>query len=461
MKRFLMACALVLGCGPRTLAPSGEVVVHIATDAILPMPPGVPPRGVAPLFDRIRISVYEPGASTPCAGCVNEFAVDDAMAGVGAISFGVTPAVGASGYRAKIDLFRAVAVAQGEPIALATVTHVVALPAITAEGIIDIGVFVSVDEVGQPVGSLDAPEGASVGLPDQTRTGTWSGARSIPCTGSPESGEVCVPGGAYWMGNPNLLFLPENNADNAAVPHLVVLSPFFIDSTEVTVSTFRATGVPTAGAGKSIDPVEAPNPLDVTDSRHYCTYTAAAGPNDKLALNCVSWTKARQFCQARGADLVTEAQYEYIAGALGSHLYPWGEDTPACGDVVFDLRDSNYTTGLASAVCNLKDVTTRPESPGNGARDRVQLAAGTVYDLAGNVGEWAADKWNRASEPCWAVPLLTDPICTSVSPADGDAVAGRGGSWASALNRIQIAQRVYQVPDTAAATGFRCARSAR
>ena len=73
-----------------------------------------------------------------------------------------------------------------------------------------------------------------------TAPSTWPSAVRVPCAGSAAAGEVCVPGGAYWMGNAKLT--GEGTGDAADRLRLVVVPPFFLDATEVTVGRVRAAG---------------------------------------------------------------------------------------------------------------------------------------------------------------------------------------------------------------------------
>jgi formylglycine-generating enzyme required for sulfatase activity len=111
-------------------------------------------------------------------------------------------------------------------------------------------------------------------------------------------------------------------------------------------------------------------------------------------------------------------------------------------------------------VCRPANSNGGVVAPGGGALDRVQASSGTIYDLAGNVSEWSQDLWNRSGEPCWVDAILTDPICTTVSPGDGPGYPIRGGSWSTASDSLQAAQRVDETGVARAQTGLRCARPA-
>src|SRR5437868_6675191 len=105
MKRALLTPPLplalaMLGCGPRLAPPAGQLRLHIATDA--PLPSG----SVPALFDRLRIDLYEPGATSPCTGCTYEFAMDTSLFSAEPPSIGIVIPVGRAGYAARARLFR-------------------------------------------------------------------------------------------------------------------------------------------------------------------------------------------------------------------------------------------------------------------------------------------------------------------------------------------------------------------
>ena len=462
LKLALLVYGLAFGCAGRVLPPAGQLVVHVGTDAPLPSAPGAAAPNISPLFDRIRISVFEPQAVTPCVGCVGEFAIDDALELRGKISFGALLQTGVPGYIAQIDMFRGVATAQGNPIPRATVTQFIALPPVGADGVIHLGAFLSVDTVGNPQGSLTAPMAAINGLPPYDEVGTWHGAAKSPCVGAPKFGEACVPGGAYWMGNTRLS--EQREPDSNDTPHLVVVSPFFYDTTEVTVGAFRQSGLATLGPDVqdpmkmvSVDPIDALGKTDLYDKRAFCTYTTNAGKNESYALNCISWAKAHAYCQAKNSELVTEAQFEYAASGMASSLYVWGDDTPSCSDAVYG-RGGIGAFSRSGNDCNLTGRNYGPLPSGSGGLDKLSLSGAAIFDLVGNVSEWTVDKWNRTNEPCWSAPLLVDPVCKTVSPLDGDLQSIRGGAWPTSIGEIESAQRNPKAGLARPQTGFRCAR---
>ena len=425
--------ALAPSCA-RTLPPFGQLVIFVTTDA----PVGA--AGSRSLFDRLRVEVFPPGANDACAGCTREFAIDDDRMQRGEASFGVFPQPGETGYRARVRVFRSGGTASGEPRRGSTLERVVALPAIAGSGLIEVTVLLPLAELGVARGSLNAPVPAQPGPPAAGVVGTFAGARVVSCVGDAQPDEACVPGGAFWMGNPRLDILDPRETDGTA-ERVVVLSPFFLDRAEVTVAQLRAARV----ARVVDDPVEA-NP-----ARPECVYTAATGDADDLPVNCLSWQRARAFCTKVGKRLPTEAEYEYAAGALESRGFPWGGDVPSCADAVHGGGES----------CPER---TRPRRAGSAARDRVRFGAAEVVDLAGNLRELVVDRFRPGGSTCWGVGVFVDPVCERDPPETPVARSLRGGSYRDEGTLLRAALRSF-IEDERFATselvGFRCARDAR
>lgn len=467
---LLVACGAV-ACGGKAeqLPPAGQVLLYVTTDAPLPNAPGTcgDPSGPPPLFDRLRLDIFAAGQSSLCDACSREVEVygDRIRDGV---SMGIVPTPGQRGPVARARLFRASTKVAGEPPALSTIDVYAQLPEVGADGIVKATILLRVDDLGQPRGSLQAPTEALAGEP--TALSLWPGAQRLDCTGPTAPSEACVPGGAFWLGNPQSGFhTPGGDANES---RLVVLRPFFIDLREVTVAEYRSSKLATLVAGSSVDPlVGKPSSAQTTeltpfDEQYYCTYSdeplPGAESREHLPVNCVSWEAANAYCRAQGKRLPSEAEWEYVAGGLRSSLFVWGSDGDdlGCADGVWQ-RAGTYALRGGDGKCSENEGG--PSPPGSGERDRLALGGREVVDLMGNVSEWTRDLWNRTTEPCWLDrSLLENPECTTPSTLDasesGELHTVKGSTWVT-VPFPSARRRGGDVP--LANRGFRCVRDDR
>lgn len=460
--RALLLGSCLLACATEA-APVSQAILYVDTDAPIAEPgagsPNPAQSALVPplaLFDALRIEVFAPNAVTPCDKCTNDFAIDALGFRNRRVSVGIAYPTGTSGYRARVRLFvRRFASPTGEPDASSTIDSTVELPVLSTGTLVDRTVLLGTDNVGQPTGTLDAAAATTPGAPAKSLVGTWQPAQRATCDESlrKSDSQVCVPGGAYWMGS------GQHDLLAGVTPgwhRLVTLSPFFVDPTEVTAKQYRLSGQPiknpwTGGTSGS-------QPGD------WCTLTPQPSERDGFPANCVALPDARAYCQSKGGDLPTEAQFEYLAGALVGLPYVWGADEPACSDTVFarngfGLHQYQDPQTCLDAKTNAMGALGGPEMPGHGTRDMLSLADGTIVDLVGNVSEWVRDKYQDQTEPCWSpAGVLADPYCGVVG-ALGDSPATRGGSWAGGGSNMLSAARSYVVggPRTISEeVGFRC-----
>ncbi len=225
---------------------------------------------------------------------------------------------------------------------------------------------------------------------------------------------VLIPAGNFSMGDSD----PRSNAAQPA--HMVTLSAFCLDLTEVTVTAYgqcTAAGctAPTTGTG--------------------CNWGMSGRGNHPI--NCVDWTQARAFCQSVGRDLPTEAQWEYAARGADSRTYPWGNGVPAT-----QLCWSGGGTSRSS-TCAVQSFPSGNSPFG-------------VFDMAGNVWEWTLD-WYAA----YSSAPASNPTGPS-SPPPPAAHVYRGGSWDNtSANDMRAAFRIDSDPSLRPYDfGFRCARGA-
>ncbi len=210
---------------------------------------------------------------------------------------------------------------------------------------------------------------------------------------------VYVCGGVFTMGS--------NERDDEKPPHRVRVSSFWMQKYE-----FRR------GEAKG--------------------RSTAGDPN--LPLTEINWRDAQHQCEARGARLPTEAEWEYAARGPENRRYPWGNEPP-------DERRAHFGDQSGPVV-----VTARPSGKG---------PFGTEQQ-AGNVWEWVCDRYegDAYSKPPHRGRPASNPAVGCQS-ADGVAVRViRGGSFFDSAVNLRSAHRLWNRPGNVSfRLGFRCARS--
>jgi formylglycine-generating enzyme required for sulfatase activity len=178
-------------------------------------------------------------------------------------------------------------------------------------------------------GACDAERRAPAGGISRAEPVTgWAGDRPEPCTLPPRENEICVPDGAFILGDT----LALEDLDRRSQPERMrVVEPFFIDKFEMSVARYRAA---LARGFLSPDPSPTPNPEPVlarNTSSGMCTWSVSPGGREAYPLNCITWNAARALCNFLEGDLPTEDQWEHAATAAGRDVetpYPWGRELP-------------------------------------------------------------------------------------------------------------------------------------
>src|SRR6185436_19579915 len=181
------------------------IVIGVTTDAWLPRGPDEE-RGeieYTALFERLRVELYPSGEAAPCAGCYRDFGIDHRSVNEGRASFGFLPRKNVSGYRARVMLYHTgPSESYADPRPRSTIETVVDLPVVADDGIVDVHVVLRTDDLGRPSGTLDAPVAPEGGRAPVGIAGTWHADLRRGCAAPAGAGEACVPGGAFWMGDP-------------------------------------------------------------------------------------------------------------------------------------------------------------------------------------------------------------------------------------------------------------------
>src|SRR5262249_52708513 len=124
--------------------------------------------------------------------------------------------------------------------------------------------------------------------------------------------------------------------DDERPAHQVILSPYCVDTHEVTVAQYtvcvQSGGCETAPAVVSWKDI---TPKDKKAFSPLCN--GAASERGSHPINCVDWKMATAYCANAGRRLPTEAEWELAARGSDGRKYPWGDEPPdstrlnACG----------------------------------------------------------------------------------------------------------------------------------
>lgn len=200
---------------------------------------------------------------------------------------------------------------------------------------------------------------------------------------------------------------------NEEPPHIVDIDSFYMDQYEVTNTLYKAC--------VEASVCKAPNQITSYTRPNYYEEPQF----DNYPVINVDWFQAKAYCEWRGADLPSEAQWEKAARGTDARIYPWG-DGISCGKVNYD-----GCAGDTKAV----DSYESGKSPYG------------IYNMSGNVWEWV-DDWYDAY-----------PGNTTIDLRYGIDKVKRGGSFGIVGDYSLSSFRINSFPDhDSSNTGFRCAR---
>jgi len=167
--------------------------------------------------------------------------------------------------------------------------------------------------------------------------------------------QIQIPAGVFMMGGMDVY--RENDEQPA---HEVKLDSFWMDQVEVTNGMYELC----VNAGVCRPPKE-------TRSDNRAEYFGNPEFRDYPVIY-VTWFDANAYCEWAERRLPTEAEWEYAARGADKRNYPWGDEPP-----------HEYN----SNSLNIVGDTTRVGSYAEGA------SPFGVLDMAGNVWEWVADRY--------------------------------------------------------------------
>ena len=219
-----------------------------------------------------------------------------------------------------------------------------------------------------------------------------------------------VAAGNFIMGS--------DKGDAAEKPiHTVYLDTFYMDKYEVTNALYKTC----VDVGKC-DPPKQTNSYarpSYYEKSEYANYPVIY----------VDWNMSKKYCEWRGGQLPTEAQWEKAARGTDGRTYPWGED--------IDTTYANYS-GIDTTAVGSYEKGISPYG---------------IYDMAGNVWEWVTDWYSEAY-------YQNSPSSNPLGPDSGQYRVLRGGAWYYGEDDLRASLRDRISPDGVSYfIGFRCVRS--
>jgi formylglycine-generating enzyme required for sulfatase activity len=260
---------------------------------------------------------------------------------------------------------------------------------------------------------------------------------------------VHIPAGSFLMGTPE-----GKGRSNEHPQHMVTLSGYCIDKTEVTVRAYAA-----CSDDGRCDPAPLNNHVPGKDDADVAVYdqfcNGNRGDRQNHPINCLDWNMAKTYCEAVGKRLPTEAEWEYAARGSDNRTYPWGEEPPgprlldACDSECLAMLKRLNTPGATPKTLFDGDDGWATTAPVGSYPDGASPFG--VLDMAGNVREWVADAYGS-----YGSDAVTDPTGGS---DDKYRVFRGGGFYIDGANAARTANRFYQPADHHRDDqGVRCAR---
>jgi eukaryotic-like serine/threonine-protein kinase len=276
-------------------------------------------------------------------------------------------------------------------------------------------------------------------------------AAAAPASRCPE-GMVFVEGGKFFMGTD----ADDPVLQTARPAHAVMVASFCIDIDEVTLAQYREcskTGDCKRAFRDSTWPQGSSDEADWKAAMAAHSELCNEGFDDRGAhpVNCVDWAQAQHFCTRRGADLPSEAQWEFAARGSDGRVYSWGDAVPTPAHMNGSGRE--YVAWRESKGLPPHGVLYESDDGFIGTAPVGRFTEGTtqygLHDIAGNVFEWTLDEFRPYADDGKPAPAGKGPRKRVI----------RGGAFNSF--QPQFADPALRFPQVEDAhnhgIGFRCA----
>ena len=302
---------------------------------------------------------------------------------------------------------------------------------------------------------------------------------TTPCANAAQPGEVCVPGGNYLMG-----CVPGDTEceDNEKPLVMVTLSPFFVDRNEATIKeVIEWMNEVKDEPGFVTDPYfawtdgtklyriwgtswhigvnsEGSVPIVLRDSDGNYYFNPDADTECPLqggaeaAAGGFSWLGAKMFCEHKGMQLPTEAQWEAAARGQTTNIWPCGSDLAECWYGIYACCTSSATCGdyYADTWCHCC-------APFSADHADVCLSPFGIIGMYGNAAEWTADyisvDHSACADGCVDPQFSEEPYSGAVHVLKGGDMYAPSQSW------LRISKRTaLNGDDGSSDTGVRCVR---
>ncbi len=360
----------------------------------------------------------------------------------------VRAAVPSSDGRAA-DLARSVPIA--EPASSKSKAPIV-VGAVAVLALVGVGSVFALNKGGDPPGPSPVASSSPAATPTPTPSPSPAASAAPPPTCP--SGMIRVPGGEFFMGS------DERDALDMEKPaHRVKLGSYCMDEFEVSVAKYKKCS--DEGKCRRASRENGWPGIKAIQRKIYDPLCNIREPEAKAThpINCVDWDQAREFCEAQGTRLPTEAEWEFAARGPDGRIYPWGDEPPsknhlnACGKECVAWQKAHPDPDAYVGTMYDEDDG-YPNTAPTGSFPQGKSRYG-IQDVVGNVWEWVADY--HAAYPPTTASVAVDPK----GPSEGEERVIRGGAWNGAMpSWVRPSFRYHAPPsERTYGVGFRCAAS--